>query len=54
MTAASSRRVEDHTYIVRSPRATDGIGQALRGVFGKPSVPDDLAQLLRKLDRVPQ
>ncbi len=39
-------------YVVRSPRATDAIGHALRGVFGHAPLPDDLSMLLRRIDRL--
>ena len=39
-------------YIVRSPRPTDALGHALRGVFGDTPLPDDLLVLLRRLERV--
>ena len=38
--------------VVHRPRATDAIGAALRGVFGNaPALPDDMARLLRGLER---
>lgn len=39
-------------YVVRSPRPTDALGHALRGVFSDTSLPDDLLVLLRRLERV--
>ena len=41
----------DAEQLVRSPRPADAIGAALRGAFGCPSLPDDMARLLRRLDR---
>lgn len=37
--------------VVRRPLPTDAIGSALRGVFNCPALPDDMARLLRRLDR---
>jgi hypothetical protein len=39
-------------YVVRSPRSTDALGHALRGVFNDTPLPDELLVLLRRLDRV--
>ena len=38
-------------YVVPAPRAGDALGHALRGVFGQPCVPADMAAMLRRLDR---
>ena len=37
--------------VVRRPSPTDAIGAALRGVFECPALPEDMALLLRRLDR---
>lgn len=37
-------------YVVRVPRSTDVLGQALRGTFSVTSLPDDMQAALRKLD----
>jgi len=38
--------------IVRPPRVTDDVGTALRGAFpAGAGLPDDMAELLRKLNR---
>lgn len=39
-------------YIVRSPRPTDALGHALRGVFSDPQLPEEFLVLLRRLERV--
>jgi hypothetical protein len=39
--------------VVRTPRATDAVGSALRNVYGENSgIPHDLSVLLRKIDQV--
>jgi len=48
------RREENGQQVVRRPRATDVIGQALRGAFDDaPSLPDDMMMMLRRLDAMP-
>lgn len=42
---------KDAEQWVRRPRPADAIGAALRGVFDCPPLPDDMARLLRRLDR---
>lgn len=43
----------DGQGLVRRPRATDVIGQALRGTFSEArGLPEDMARMLRQLDRV--
>jgi hypothetical protein len=37
--------------VVRRPCPSDAIGAALRGVFDAPPMPEDMARLLRRLDR---
>ncbi|MCU6455776.1 hypothetical protein LPN01_16980 [Sphingomonas sp. A2-49] len=39
-------------YVVRGPRATDTLGHALRNAFGCTHMPEDIAVLVRRLDRV--
>lgn len=39
-------------YVVRSPRSSDALGHALRGVFVDTPLPDDLTILLHQLERV--
>lgn len=39
-------------YVVRTPRPTDALGLALRGVFHDTPLPEDLVMLLRRLDCV--
>ncbi len=47
-------REEEGRQTVRRPRVTDVIGHALRGAFDEGlGVPDDMAELLRKLDAAP-
>ena len=41
----------DTDQVVRRPRPADAIGAALRGVFECPAVPEDMARLLRRIDR---
>lgn len=41
----------DAEQVVRLPRPADAIGAALRGVFDAPALPEDMARLLRRLDR---
>lgn len=41
----------DTDRVVRSPRVTDAIGAALRGVFDCPALPDDMTRLLHALNR---
>ncbi len=46
-----SGQEKEGRQIVRRPRATDVVGQALRSAFDNtPGVPDDMATLLRRLD----
>lgn len=40
-------------YVVRHPRSTDALGHTLRGAFGDTDVPDDMLDLLGKLNRLP-
>ncbi|WP_203310775.1 hypothetical protein [Sphingomonas beigongshangi] len=40
-------------YVVRRPRSTDALGHTLRGAFSDTGVPDDMLDLLGKLDRLP-
>ncbi len=39
-------------YVVRPPLATDALGHALRGVFDSTPLPEDMAALIKRLDRV--
>lgn len=48
--AAMSTATKQHDYIVRAPRATDGIGKSLRNVFDAPALPADMVMLLQRLD----
>ncbi len=41
-----------HGYVVRRPLATDALGHALRGVFDSTQMPEEIAVLLKRLDRV--
>jgi hypothetical protein len=42
----------DSRQVVRRPRETDGVGNALRQIFtGAPALPSDLASLLRRLPK---
>ena len=41
----------DAVEVVRRPRPADALGAALRGAFGCPAVPDEMAQLLRQLEK---
>jgi hypothetical protein len=48
------KRETSGQHVVGRPRATDGVGHALRGVFGDAhTLPEDMAQLLRRLDCMP-
>jgi hypothetical protein len=38
-------------HSVRPPRPADAIGAALRGMFDAPALPEEMARLLRRLDR---
>lgn len=42
----------DAVEVVRRPRPADALGAALRGAFGTPPLSDDIARLLRRLDKV--
>jgi hypothetical protein len=43
---------QDSRQTVRRPRATDGVGNALRQLYGGPaSLPRDMASLLEQLSR---
>ncbi|WP_162233425.1 hypothetical protein [Sphingomonas sp. Leaf38] len=45
------KRETDGQQVVRRPRVTDAVGHALRNAFSEQnSVPDDMAQLLSRLD----
>ena len=41
----------DAVEVVRYPRVTDALGAALRNAFAAPPLPDEMAQLLRRLER---
>lgn len=42
----------DRHQTVRVPRASDGIGNALRQLYGRqPAAPEDMMRLLERLDR---
>ncbi len=42
----------DQRQPVRRPRASDGVGNALRQIYtGQPALPRDLAELLARLSR---
>ena len=41
----------DAEQVVRRPHRSDAIGAALRGTFDCRTVPEEMARLLRKLDR---
>jgi hypothetical protein len=42
----------DNHHVVYRPRESDGVGNALRQIFtGAPSLPSDLASLLRRLSK---
>ena len=48
------KREEDGQQTVRGPRVTDVIGHVLRGAFDDTnSVPPEMAQMLRRLDAIP-
>lgn len=47
-----SGKAKHGDYVVRTPRPTDALGHALRGVFNDTPLPDDLQALLDRLDRV--
>jgi hypothetical protein len=51
MSALSLSVSREGEQVVRRPRATDAIGAALRGAFGCPALPEDMARLVRRLDR---
>ncbi|WP_419810027.1 hypothetical protein [Sphingomonas sp.] len=38
--------------VVQRPRSTDALGTALRGAFALPQPGDEMAALLRQLDRM--
>ena len=40
----------DTSYVVSRPRASDAIGCALRNAYGEPALPDDMAELLARLN----
>jgi hypothetical protein len=48
--AAMSTAPKQHDYIVRAPRATDGIGKTLRNAFDAPALPADMMLMLQRLD----
>ena len=41
----------DAEQTVVRPRPSDAIGAALRGAFASPPLPEDMARLLRRLDK---
>lgn len=42
----------DHRQVVRTPRASDGIGNALRQIYGgQPTLPREMTMLLDRLSR---
>jgi hypothetical protein len=42
----------DNRHVVHRPRESDGVGNALRQIFaGAPTLPSDLASLLRRLPK---
>lgn len=48
----SISREPEGPQVVRRPRATDVIGQALRGAFDtRNALPDDMARMVRQLDQ---
>ena len=51
MSAMSLSISRDSEQVVRRPRPADAIGAALRGVFDCPALPEDMARLVRRLDR---
>jgi hypothetical protein len=51
---ASSHADQDGGYVVRRPRATDAIGQALLSTFRPASLPEDMQRLVDRLDRTQQ
>ncbi|MBB4154485.1 hypothetical protein GGQ80_002398 [Sphingomonas jinjuensis] len=48
--ATMSTAPKQHDYIVRAPRATDGIGKTLRNAFGAPALSADMMLMLQRLD----
>ena len=52
MSYVSLTAAADDHGVVRRPMPGDALGSALRGVYGEtPMLPDDMARLLRELDR---
>jgi hypothetical protein len=51
---ASSHADHDGGYVVRRPRATDAIGQALLASFRPAALPEDMQRLVDRLDRTQQ
>ena len=51
MTALYLSMGRDADQVVRTPRPADPIGAALRGIFECPPLPEDMARLLRRIDR---
>lgn len=52
--SSTTRAARRGPYVVRAPREEDVMTGSLKAAFGKDkSVPDDMAQLLMMLNRVP-
>jgi len=51
MTTALTFGDKASTDMVPLPRPTDALGSTLRDAFAVPPMPEDLADLLRRLDR---
>lgn len=41
----------DTVEVVRRPRPADAVGAALRSVYGGVALPEDMSQLLRRLEK---